>query len=54
MVVCWLGICSFIILVINLWKSERPGSETVDFWKQSALLVKKRSIHDGFEGIRNK
>ena len=46
---CCLGMCYFITVTISLWKSERPVSE--DFWKQFALLVKKRSMHDGFEGF---
>ena len=46
---CCLGMCDFITVTISLWKSERPVSKTEDFWKQFALLVKNRSMHDGFE-----
>ena len=35
----------------SLWKSERPVSKLEDFWKQFALLVKNRPMHDGFEGF---
>ena len=40
----------FITAATSLWKSERPVSKTEDFWKQFALLVKNRSMPDGFEG----
>ena len=39
----------FITVTMSLWKSERTVSKTEDFWKQFILLVKNRSIHDGFE-----
>ena len=43
--------CDFVTVTIKLWKSERPVSKTKGFWKQFALLVKNRSMHDGFEGF---
>ena len=43
--------CDFITVTISLWKSERPVSKTEDFWKQFTLLVKNRSMYDGFEGF---
>ena len=46
---CCLGMCNFITVTISLWKSEIPVWKTEDFWKQFALLVKNRSMHDGFE-----
>ena len=43
--------CDFITVTISLRKSERPVSKTEDFRKQFALLVKNRSMHDGFKGF---
>ena len=43
--------CYLITVTISLRKSERPVSKTEDFWKQFALLVKNRSMNDGFEGF---
>ena len=43
--------CDFIKVTKSLWKSKRPVSKTEDFWKQSVLLVKNRSMHDGFKGF---
>ena len=48
---CCLGMYYFNTVTISLWKSERPVSKTDDFWKQFALLVKNRSMHDRFEGF---
>ena len=41
----------FITVTISLRKSKRPVSKADNFWKQFALLVKNRSMHDGFEGF---
>ena len=43
--------CDFITVTISLWKSQRPALKTKDFWKKFALLVKNRTMHDGFEGF---
>ena len=43
--------CNFITVKISLWKSERSVSKTEDFWKQFALLVKNKSMHDRFQGF---
>ena len=39
----------FIKVTMSLCKSERTASKTEVFWKQFILLVKNRSMHDGFE-----
>ena len=44
-------ISDLITVTINLWKSEKPVSETKYSRKQFALLLKNRSMHDEFEGF---